>query len=171
MTLTIELMNYENLKDIYKFELNNREYFEKLLPPRPKSYLNYDTFKITMEEIIKEQNNRECYMHVIRNQTGKMIGRVNLNCIETEDLVKAEIGYRFDEHEQGKGYASYAVKEILNKALNDYGIQVIRAGTATNNFKSQKLLEKNGFKLVGKEYEVMKVNGQWVDGLLYEKRL
>ncbi|WP_374700077.1 GNAT family N-acetyltransferase [Fusibacter sp. 3D3] len=32
---------------------------------------------------------------------------------------------------------------------------------------SQRVLEKNGFKQIGEEKKVMKVNGKWVDGFLY----
>ncbi|WP_420705011.1 GNAT family N-acetyltransferase [Streptococcus anginosus] len=43
------------------------------------------------------------------------------------------------------GYASEAVKIVLDKAFNIYGLNRIIAGTAIDNFASKKVLIKNGF--------------------------
>ena len=122
-----------------------------------------------MNEIIEEQLRGECHMHIIRSGSGDMVGRVNLHSIEGEKVRKAELGYRIGEKDQGKGYASEAVKLVVKQGFEKYGLTKIEAGTSAENMGSQKVLEKNGFKLVGKEGKVMKINDKWVDGLLYEK--
>ena len=37
--ISLELMSEENSIDVYSFEKENREYFERSLPPRPAHYL------------------------------------------------------------------------------------------------------------------------------------
>ena len=169
MNIKIELTTFENIRDIYEFEVENRKYFESVLPPRPEKYFDFGTFETIMKEIIEEQLRGECYMHIIRDYTGKVVGRVNLHSIDVNQVKKAELGYRIGEKNQGKGYASEAVKLVVKQGFEKYGLIKIEAGTSTENIGSQKVIEKNGFIWVSKEEKVMKINNKWVDGLLYEK--
>ncbi|MBI9011524.1 MAG: GNAT family N-acetyltransferase [Clostridiales bacterium] len=171
MTIEIERMSLNNLEDIYNFEVENKTFFEKGLSPRPEGYFEFCSFKMMMLEILKEQSEGTCHMHLIRDSYGKMIGRINLHSITKGKVIEAELGYRIGENEQGKGYATEAIKLILEKAAAKYGITCIKAGTSTENIGSRKILEKNGFKWIGEEKKVMKVNGRWIDGLLFEKQL
>ncbi len=169
MNIVLEIMSRDNLHDIYEFELNNKEYFETVLPPRPIEYFSYETFCKLMKEFIEEQNKNECLMCIVRNETGMMIGRVNFSSIVDNGIVEAELGYRFCEESKGKGYASEAVKQIIKYGVEHYGIRKISAGTATSNIGSQKVLIRNGFKLISEHNNVMKVQDQFVNGLLFEK--
>lgn len=169
MSINIELIHLDNIKDVFDFEVENKEFFERTLPPRPEGYFNFNEFKNIMIEILEEQSRGECYMHIIRDQSGCVVGRINFHSVEGISHQEAELGYRIGELDQGKGYASEAVKLAAEKVFSDYGIKTIKAGTSTKNGGSQRVLEKNGFLLIGKEDKVMKVNGQWVNGLLYEK--
>jgi len=171
MAIVIERMSLNNIEDIYNFEVKNKTFFEKGLPPRPEGYFEFCSFKMMMLEILEEQSDGTCHMHLIRDSEGKMIGRINLYSVSKGKVIEAELGYRIGEKEQGKGYASESVKLILQEAFNVYGLTCIKAGTSTENIGSQKVLEKNGFKRVGEEKKVMKVNGKWVDGLLFKKMI
>ncbi len=169
MKIEIEAMSQENIKEIYDFELENRQYFERTLPPRPAKYFNYESFKNLMNEILLEQLNGECYMCIVRDKSGKMVGRVNLSSIRGHNSKRAELGYRISENEQGKGYASEAIRLILGEGAEKLDLKIIEAGTSTTNIGSQKVLFKNGFEQVGREKKVMMINGDWVDGLLFER--
>ncbi|MDM8534403.1 GNAT family N-acetyltransferase [Clostridiaceae bacterium HSG29] len=168
MKIKIEKMSIKNLRDIFEFELENKEYFEKTLLPRPCGYFNYEEFIEIMTEILEEQSKHECLMYIIRDLNGKMVGRVNLTLISLGSIRKAEIGYRIGEESQGKGYATESVKLIMLKGFKEYKLTVFEAGTSTKNIGSQKVLENNGFKKISKEEKVMKINGKWIDGYLYE---
>ena len=61
-------MSEENSIDVYSFEKENREYFERSLPPRPAHYFDSESFK----EITREQENYDVYMHLIRDAQGVM---------------------------------------------------------------------------------------------------
>ncbi len=161
-------MSLENLKEIYDFEVENRLYFETILPPRPAGYFNFESFKILMNEILEEQACGDIYMCIVLDSAGKILGRVNLSSIDRK-VKRAEIGYRISEKEQGNGYASESVKIVIEKGIEKFGLELIEAGTSTINLGSQRVLTKNGFGLVGEEEKVMKVNGEWIDGLLFEK--
>ena len=58
---------------------------------------------------------------------------------------------------------------MLEESIKKFDLDLIEAGTSTKNFASQRVLIKNGFNLVSKVERLMKVNGEWIDGLLFEK--
>lgn len=146
--ISLELMSEENSIDVYTFEKENREYFERNLPPRPANYFDPEGFKEITRELLTEQENHDIYMHIIRDVQGVMVGRSNLSVLEN-DQKTAELGYRIGENVTNLGYASEAVKLVLGKAFHTYGLNRIIAGTATDNLASQRVLLKNGFTLVG----------------------
>ena len=70
--ISLELMSEENSIDVYFFEKENREYFEKNLPPRPGNYFDPEGFKEITMELLTEQDNHDAYMHLIRDAQGVM---------------------------------------------------------------------------------------------------
>ena len=145
--ISLELLSEENSIDGYAFEKENREYFERNLPPRPANYFDPEGFKEITRELLREQENHNIYMHIIRDVQGVMVGRINLSVLEN-DQKTAELGYRIGENVTNLGYASEAVKLVLDKAFHTYGLNKIIAGTATDNLASQRVLLKNGFTFI-----------------------
>ena len=86
-------MSEENSIDVYSFEKENREYFERSLPPRPAHYFDSESFKEITRELLREQENHDVYMHLIRDAQGVMVGRINLSVLG-KDIKTAELGYR-----------------------------------------------------------------------------
>lgn len=167
--ISLELMSKENSMDIHFFEKENQKYFEQNLPPRPINYFELESFKEITKELLVEQENHEVYMHLIRDYQGRMVGRINL-IVLGNDKKTAELGYRIGENYTNLGYASEAVKIVLNKAFNTYGLNKLIAGTATDNFASKRVLIKNGFtfsKIVEKD---LQINNKWVDTEVFEIR-
>ncbi len=80
--MKLELMSSKNLKEIFEFECDNRDFFERILPPRPQAYFEFSSFESLMQDILKEQVAGECAMFIIRNDEEKMIGRINFSTIK-----------------------------------------------------------------------------------------
>lgn len=163
----LELLSEENSLDVYSFEKENREYFERNLPPRPANYFDLEGFKEITRELLTEQRNRDVYMHLIRDSQGVMVGRINLSVLEG-DRKTAELGYRIGENVTNLGYASEAVKLVLDKAFTTYGFNRIIAGTARDNLASQRALLKNGFAFGWIIENDLKINNEWVDTAVFE---
>jgi len=164
----LELLTQENSTDVFNFEQENKDYFERTLPPRPTGYFERNTFDSIVDELIREQSDGECYMYIVRNDDGVMVGRVNIFDVVNNELKSAEIGYRIGEAFLRKGYASEAVMEIIrtSKALS---IDVLYAGTAVANIGSQRVLLKNGFEMTNQIDKAMKVHGEWIKGVEFKK--
>ncbi len=165
--ISLELMSEGNSLDVYSFEKENREYFERNLPPRPANYFDLEVFKEITRELLTEQRNRDVYMHLIRDAQGTMVGRINLSVLE-DDRKTAELGYRIGENVTNLGYASEAVKLVLEKAFTTYGLHKIIAGTATDNLISQRVLLKNGFtfsRIIENDFQM---HNEWIHTTVFE---
>lgn len=165
--LSLELLSEANSLDVYAFETENREYFERNLPPRPGNYFDPEGFKEITAELLTEQENHDAYMHLIRDSQGIMVGRINLNVLES-DRKTAELGYRIGENFTNLGYASKAVKLVLDKAFHTYGLDRIIAGTAMGNLASKRVLLKNGFTFSRVIENDFQINNEWVHTAVFE---
>ena len=165
--IRLELLSEENSTDVYSFEKENREYFERNLPPRPGNYFDPEGFKEITRELLTEQTNRDVYMHLIRDSQGAMVGRINLSVLEN-DQKTAELGYRIGENYTNLGYASEAVKLVLDKAFHTYGLNKIIAGTATDNLASKRVLLKNGFTFSKIIENDLQIHNEWVHTAVFE---
>lgn len=171
MEITLRLLDESVSEKLFKFELENKSFFEKVGLSRGENYYDFNNFKTMMKEIIVEQERDLLYMYLIENSCGNIVGRVNLVSVIRGNLNKAEIGYRIGEQYQGRGYATSAVKLVLEKALNQHKLHRVEAGTATDNMGSQIVLIKNGFQFVGRYNQYIHQNGRWHDSLSFEKIL
>ena len=167
--ICLELFSEANSLDVYSFEKENREYFERTLPPRPANYFDLEGFKEITRELVTEQRNRDVYMHLIRDSQGIMVGRINLSVLEG-DRKTAELGYRIGENVSNLGYASEAVKLVLDKAFTTYGFNRIIAGTATGNLASQRVLLKNGFTFSRMIENDLQIHNEWIHTAVFEIR-
>ena len=167
--ISLELLSEENSLDVYFFEKENREYFERNLPPRPANYFDLEGFKEITRELLREQENHDVYMHLIRDAQGVMVGRINLSVLG-KDRKTAELGYRIGESYANLGYASEAVKLVLDKAFHTYGLNRIIAGTATDNLASKRVLLKNGFTFIRIIENDLQINNEWVHTAVFEIR-
>ena len=165
----LELLSEENSLDVYSFEKENREYFERNLPPRPANYFDLEAFYKIIAQLLMEQENHDTYMHLIRDSQGMMVGRINLSVLGS-DRKTAELGYRIGENVTNLGYASEAVKLVLDKAFHTYGLNRIIAGTATDNLASKRVLLKNGFTFSRITENDLQINNEWVHTAVFEIR-
>ena len=165
--ISLELLSEENSLDVYFFEKENQEYFEQNLPPRPANYFDLEGFKEITRELLREQENHDVYMHLIRDAQGIMVGRINLSVLG-KDRKTAELGYRIGENVSNLGYASEAVKLVLEKAFTTYDFNRIIAGTATDNLASQRVLLKNGFTFSRVIENDLQIHNEWVHTAVFE---
>ena len=165
--ISLELLSEENSLDVYSFEKENQEYFERNLSPRPANYFDLEGFKEITRELLREQENHDVYMHLIRDTQGVMVGRINLSVLENNRKT-AELGYRIGENVSNLGYASEAVKLVLEKAFMTYAFNRIIAGTATGNLASQRVLLKNGFTFSRVIENDLQIHNEWLHTAVFE---
>ncbi|WP_366914641.1 GNAT family protein [Clostridium sp.] len=67
------------------------------------------------------------------------------------------------------GYATKAMKLILDEAINKHRLNIIESGTSPDNICSQIVLIKNGFEFSGRTTNHIYLNGKWCDSINFEK--
>lgn len=78
-------------------------------------------------------------------------------CRLTEDPRQAEIGYSLNRQYQGQGYATEAVRRLLNHLFSDLRLHRVRAICDVENTASARLLER-----VGMRREAFFVESYWI---------
>ena len=94
--------------------------------------------------------------------------------LQTDAFISASrsigIGYCFDEPVWGKGYATEAVRAMLQWAYGALDLNRVEAELDTRNAESARVLEKLGFEREGLRREDCIVSGEvsdsWIYGLL-----
>jgi len=142
--MNLTLLSKDDAMDLYDFELKNRAYFEQSVPGRGDDYFVIENFVRVLDGLLSEQETGTCYFHLIKDDAGEIIGRLNL-----VDIVNgtAHVGYRIAESFAGKGIASKALQLLLACAKERYHVHQLLAKTTIDNLSSQRVLEKNGFQL------------------------
>lgn len=165
MEISIICLQERDAEELFEFEKNNRLFFEQMVPGRGEDYYNFETFKIRHRELLTEQQENKSKFYLIRDDSGSIVGRINLVDIDTTNDI-AEVGYRVGQEYGGKGIAARALKLLLETEIR---VKKIKAKTTTNNIASQRVLEKNGFKQVSISDNKFEMNGkklQFIDYML-----
>ncbi|OPA76268.1 GNAT family N-acetyltransferase [Paenibacillus selenitireducens] len=158
MDIFIEILRTTDAEALLKFELENRAFFEEMVPTRGDDYYNPEIFNKRHEALLEEQAQGGSYFYLIKAQEGSILGRINLVDIDKSQKI-GHLGYRVGQAHTGKGIAHQALKLLL-ETVTDKDILKIHAQTTTNNIASQKVLEKNGFKSTETADEEFEMNGQ-----------
>ncbi|WP_404452143.1 GNAT family N-acetyltransferase [Virgibacillus necropolis] len=158
MNISLEKLHIKDAEALFEFELENRTFFEEMVPTRGDDYYNFENFRVRHKALLDEQEQGVSRFYLIKNKNGSILGRMNLIDIdETQSL--GHVGYRVGQKYIGKGIAKKALKLLL-ETVGDTGIEKIKAKTTINNQASQKVLENNGFKILSTGDETFEMHGQ-----------
>ncbi|MCM3714726.1 GNAT family N-acetyltransferase [Alkalihalobacillus oceani] len=166
MDIILEILKQDDAKKLYEFELENRAYFEKMVPDRGEDYYHFDTYQIRHNALLEEQRKGQAIYYLIKDKNGLIIGRMNIVDIDLSRQL-GFIGYRVGEAYTGKGIASRAVQLLLS-IIDRQSITQISAKTTTDNIASQRVLEKNGFEYISTSNQEFNINGKSVKFIYYK---
>ena len=94
-----------------------------------------------------------------------LIGDVGVNL--HDNRMQAEIGYTFAPGWQGRGYATEAVRAVLDHLFHVKGLHRVSAECDARNVASSRVLERAGFQREGRLRQHTWIKGEWTDDLLY----
>ena len=94
------------------------------------------------------------------------IGEVHVHC-NWERTLEWELGYHFLKEHWGFGYATEAVRAVIQYVFTNFNINRLAAFTNANNVKSETLLLRVGMIKDGCLREVRLANGVYSDELVY----
>ena len=103
---------------------------------------------------------------IVEKESGKMIGDVGLHFLGPENW-QVEIGYTLSLPFQKKGYATEALRKVIDFLLNDLKKHRIIASIDPANVDSIRLVERLGFRKEAHFIESIYQNGGWADDVVY----
>jgi aminoglycoside 6'-N-acetyltransferase len=105
-------------------------------------------------------------LSVEEREGGRLVGDVGFTVDGGRDVIK--VGYTIAPAFQGRGYATEAVRALVDYAFDELGAEVVRAHASAENFPSIRVAEKVGMRLV--ERLEHRHGGQSWFGVRYEAR-
>jgi len=164
--VSLRLLEIKDCTDRYSSWLNNNK-INRFLETRWEEQ-NIDTIKAFVFSMQESENNYLFAIH--ENQSNLHVGNIKLGPINFRHLY-ADISYFIgEENSWGKGFASEAIKLIVNIGFSVFKLHRIQAGLYATNIGSAKALLNAGFNLESISYKQLKnINNEWEDHHWYVK--
>ena len=115
----------------------------------------------------KEDGDKTLAFCITLKNNGEVIGVIDLYDISNKNK-RAKIGYWIGKEHRGKGFASEAVKAVLNIGFKKMKLNKISAETLKDNYGSNKLLKRLEFKEIGIKKKHKLLEGKLRDIVLWE---
>ncbi len=139
-----------------------------------REFLTQDNVPITLDAAVDDlrywsgifNNRRSIYWAIADTKTDELIGTIGFN-IWNRYHNRADISYDLDCRFWGKGIMKKAMTQVLKFAKEEMKIVRIQATVVTDNQRSTKLLEREGFVQEGilRKYEI--IAGRYRDYYMY----
>lgn len=130
------------------------------------------TLESIKDFVIKQINDNNTYLYaIIEKSTKQHIGNIKLGPIN-QNHQYADISYFIGEKSAwGKGYATEAIKAMINFGFSDLNLNSIQAGVYESNTGSIKALKKCGFKQCGVIKNQLNANSTREDHIFFSHEL
>jgi [ribosomal protein S5]-alanine N-acetyltransferase len=98
---------------------------------------------------------------------GRLAGQVTVDNVVRGALRSGHLGYWVDQAVSGRGLATLAVALICDHAFGAAGLHRLQADIRPENLRSQRLVERLGFRQEGVLRRYLDIDGDWRDHLSY----
>ena len=98
---------------------------------------------------------------------GRLAGQVTVDNIVRGALRSGHLGYWIDRSVAGRGLATLAVALVCDHAFGSVGLHRLQADIRPENLRSQRLVERLGFRQEGLLRRYLDIDGDWRDHLTY----
>jgi len=120
-----------------------------------------------VEEKIREARNMEFLLLMIHDERGTLIGMAQIKNFD-RFVKKCEISYFIDREFEGKGWATKAIREVIQYVFSKMDMEKIYCRIDPENKSSIRVAEKCGFQMEGRLRKEFKTGeGDVIDILYY----
>ncbi|HSN11243.1 MAG TPA: GNAT family N-acetyltransferase, partial [Propionibacteriaceae bacterium] len=117
-TRLVQLDDAERLADLVQ---RSRAYLAPWEPVRPERYFTLEGQREVIVESLERYRDGLHVPHVVLNDQGDVVGRINLNNVVRGAFQSASVGYWVAEEAAGHGLATAAVAEMVQVAFTEQG--------------------------------------------------
>ncbi|MFC4049189.1 GNAT family N-acetyltransferase [Actinomadura syzygii] len=161
----VQMADAEALAALYA---ENRDYLRPWEPVRDDAYFTVDGQRDNLQHLVEAYATGEMWPGVILLE-GEVAGRITLNNVLRGPLQSCFLGYWVARAHAGRGVATEAVRLALDVAFADLRLHRVEAFTRVDNHASQRVLERNGFTVVGTARRHIHLDGRWHDERFFER--
>ncbi len=166
--LLLQSPHIDLLPMLLDYHQRNRAHFAHWSPVVDEADMeNYYTRQITRYQKHSEEGTALALFLFGKNNPQKIIGDINLSNVVRGVFQSCNMGYRLDEHAQGKGYMREALQRTVQYAFDEMKLHRIEANIMPHNVRSIKLITAVGFEEEGLAKKYLKINGKWQDHFHY----
>jgi len=166
--VTLVPVEHADRDALLAFELANRTFFEASISPRAAAYYAADGVAQAIQAAIDDAAAGRGYQFLVKAGDREIVGRINLRDVERRHFHAGLLGYRIGAAHGGKGYASAALRALVDIAFGQLGLLRIEANASVENTGSVRVLQRNGFVQFGHSRRSLYLNGAWHDRLHFE---
>lgn len=128
---------------------------------------DYELEKKKYDDSLQSYGKTFLYFHMMHKDSGEVFGAIGYHTWYTRHD-RAELFYHIkDEQQMRKGYASEALKPVLDYGFNEMALNRIEVFIGPMNTASHKLVQKAGFTREGQMRGHYFVNGVHQDSVVY----
>lgn len=160
--IKVRLIKEQDAADLLSLELRNKEFFQLYTGERDEHFYTLDGQRERIDRAIASAAEDTGYYYVILLD-GDIIGIIMLSEVVRYNLQSSWIGYFLDKEQNGKGYMTEAVRQVVGFAFDELNFHRLEAGVMPHNIGSIKVLLKAGFHKEGIAKQNVKINGKWQD--------
>jgi ribosomal-protein-alanine N-acetyltransferase len=166
--LESERLSFRKLTDLDAPEVFKLRSNSELMKYVPRPLLKSEDEALAMIHFMntKLDENTAINWGVTIKGTDKIIGFFGFYRVQPENY-RTEIGYMLLSEHQGRGYATEAVKTMLNYAFNHLNFNSVDAVIDPDNVGSEKVLQKSGFRKEAHFKEDEYFEGKFWDSVHY----
>lgn len=161
----VQMADAEALAALYA---RNRDYLRPWEPARDDAYFTVDGQRDNLHHLVEAYATGEMWPGVILLE-GEVAGRITLNNVLRGPLQSCFVGYWVARAHAGRGVATEAVRLALDVAFGGLRLHRVEAFTRVDNHASQRVLERNGFTVVGTARRHIHLDGRWHDERFFER--
>ncbi len=162
--ISLSILSREDAPDLFRI-INDRNVNRMLRFPQPVRSLVDEYEWIDNQALTSGQN---LNFSIIKNENSTLIGIIGVNDIEFN--MHGKLGYFISRDNWGRGFTTEAVSLLTGYCFNVLNLRKIFAYVFEPNIASIRVLERNNFKMTGRQEEHVFVEGEgFVDSLYFEK--
>ena len=159
---------------VLDFAKRNQSFFEPWVPTYNEKHFTLGFQLEKMEQELEEiKAYRAFKLLVLKKEDSEkqtIIGDITFGSIVWGPFLSCFVGYKFDEANTGKGYATESLQAAIDFVFNKMQLHRIEANIIPRNEASVNLVKRLNFENEGLGQKYLKINGVWEDHFHYVLR-
>lgn len=162
--LVMRPLGYADVPALFEAIDSSRDYLAAWLPWE-RDIRTPDDLRVFVDRTIRMNADGEAH-RALFEPDGRLAGHASIESANPAQR-SAELGYWVRADRAGRGYATEAVRALLEWGFRHLGLHRVSAFADVVNAASRRVLEKAGFRLEGVVRHRIQSGGAWKDHAMY----